>query len=154
MGKNSWKADYMVWLAPPAILILCCGLSVVLPPLYNNWQLAQFSNNLFTYPLPPQTEIISRSAEVGLMGNGNHCDFVAEQVMITQLSREAIEGYYAEVALPPVNNHNEGKVPEARGQPLPISLSFDEAPLQDGARRFTISLIDLGYSAGLDFRCN
>ena len=134
--------------------IACCAILLWIPQFYNDWQLGKFSNNLFNYPLPPNTEVISRHAEVGLLGNGNHCDFVAEQVMITQLSKGEIELYYALVAFPPVNNHNEGLVPEAQGEPITAFISFDDVPLENNWQRFTLRLADAGYSAGLDIRCH
>ena len=134
--------------------IACCVLLLWIPQLYNDWQLDKFSNNLFNYPPPPKTEVISRHAKVGLLGNGNHCDFVAEQVMITQLSKDEIESYYALVEFPPVNDHNEGLVPEAQGKPRPVFISFDGVRLENNWQRFTLRLVDVGYSAGLDIRCH
>jgi len=54
------------------------------------------------------------------MGNGNHCDFLVRQTIVTELSQAEIEAYYDGVTLPPVNNHNQGVAPEYQG--LPISL--------------------------------
>ena len=74
---------------------------LVFPVVLNNFRLQQFAKNLYAYPLPPHTEVINRSAKVGLLGgNGNHCDFEARQYMRTALSQEEIEAYYQGVSLP------------------------------------------------------
>jgi hypothetical protein len=134
--------------------IAFCALLLWLPQLYNNWQLSRFANNLFDYPLPPQTEVISRHVEVGLMGNGNHCDFVATQIMRTKLAAEEIEAYYNKVLLPPVNNHNEGIAEPFQGSPIPIFIDFENSALEDGWQYFSIELFDFGYAPVLDFRCH
>ena len=134
--------------------IVFCMLLYWLPQLFNNWQLNRFANNLFDYPIPPQTEVISRHVDVGLTGNGNHCDFEATQTMRTKLTSEEIEAYYNEVLLPPVNSHNEGISEPYQGKPIPIFIDFDHSALENGWQRFTIQLFDFGYAPGLDFRCH
>jgi len=88
------------------------------------------------------------------MGNGNHCDFLVTQTLVTELSQAEIEAYYAGVALPPVNNHNQGVAPETRGLPIPVTVSYDESPSSDGRLRFTLTLLDFGHDPGLDIRCD
>ena len=142
--------------SPLALIATClaaCLASVVLPILYNNWQLSVFASHLFDYPLPPQTVLIAQHASVGLEGNGNHCDFRAERELLTSLSESEIAAYYRNVKLPPVNNHNEGMEPWAQGQSRPIIVNFAPGTSSD-QHRVTISLIDFGYDAGLDFRCH
>src|SRR5688572_28133558 len=112
--------------------IAFCALLFWIQQAYNDWQLQKFASNLFNYPLPPQTEIINRHSEVGLMGNGNHCDFLVTQIMRTRLSESEIEAYYDEVLLPPVNNHNEGVAPAFQGEPRPVFIDFDNSVLEDG----------------------
>ena len=134
--------------------IAFCALLVWIPQLYNSWQLNRFAGNLFNYPLPPQSEVISRHAEVGLMGNGNHCDFVAIQTMRSRLTVNEIEAYYDEVSIPPVNMKNVSLEPEFRGGPRPIFVDFDSSVLEDRWQRLTIRVWDYGYGAGLDLRCH
>lgn len=73
-------------LLPVGMLISCCMFSPLASYLYNNQQLQRFADNLYTYPLPPRTQVVSKHAEVTLLGNGNHCDFVAEQLLQTELT--------------------------------------------------------------------
>jgi hypothetical protein len=136
------------------VLIVSCTLLVWVPQLYNNWQLGRFANNLFEYPLPPDTQIISQYAEVGLFGNGNHCDFEVRQVMITKLSKTEIDAYYNSVVFPSVNNHNEGKAPQFQGTSISVSVTFENVVLEGGLQKFAATLFDFGYSPGLDIRCH
>ena len=156
MARRNWL---LIVFSPLALFATClaaclgtCLAPIVLPILYNKWQLNVFASHLFDYPLPPRTVLIARHASVGLEGNGNHCDFRAEQEMLTSLNESDIAAYDCNVKLPPVNNHNEGLEPWAQGQPIPIFV--DIAPGTGSDHRVTISLIDFGYNAGLDLRCD
>ena len=134
--------------------LILCALVIWLPQLYNNWQLHRFAGHLFDYHLPPQTEVISTQMDVGLRGNGNHCDFLARQTMRTRLAAGQIEAYYEEVSFPPVRAHNEGRALDFQGQPIPVYVDFDSTTFEDGWLNFTIELSDFGYDAGLDWRCH
>lgn len=150
----TWRSTFVGCLSLGIGVLTACSLLYWLPQHYNNRQLQQFAANLYNYPLPPHSEIVSQSAEVGLMGNGNHCDFLVTQTLVTELSQAEIEAYYAGVALPPVNNHNQGVAPETRGLPIPVTVSYDESPSSDGRLRFTLTLLDFGHDPGLDIRCD
>lgn len=88
------------------------------------------------------------------MGNGNHCDFLAEQTMKTKLTVDEIEAYYSKVFLPSVNEPNEGIAQPYQGKPIPILVDFANTEMADGWRHFTIQLFDFGYTPGLDWRCH
>jgi hypothetical protein len=132
------------------IPVLFCGTSVSISYLINNFYLNKFASNLYSYPLPPQTQFIDSHAEVTLLGNGNHCDFVVKQFLTTQLSRSEVESYYENVRLPAVKKRSQTDEPDL----VMISLEFNEQRATDKQLQFTISLTDLGYSPLLDIRCN
>src|SRR5262245_31094314 len=72
-------SEVATWLVMPLTLTLIfCGLPLSIPVTVNNFQLDIFQNNLYTYPLPPQTQVTDRHATVELTGNSNHCDFRAQ----------------------------------------------------------------------------
>jgi len=99
---------------------------------------------LYDYPLPPETEIVDRQAQVAVLtGAGNHCDYLARQILIAKLTREEIEAYYRDVRPPSVGS----------GELNYIKLLFDEMSLPDGQLRFTIEAYDTNYDAGFDIRC-
>lgn len=73
--------------------------------------LARFADTLFSYPLPPQTIVISREADVGvLVGNGSHCDFRAVLRLQTPLDTQGILDHYADVTFPPVDKDSTATV--------------------------------------------
>lgn len=131
-------------------IILCCGLGYWLPQWHNNQRLQRFANNLYNYPLPPRTTVVKRQADVGLMGNGNHCDFVVEQGMTSKLSREEIETFYRDVAIIPVDNDSK----LARNGFVSVHLSFSNNSLESGQTYFTLKVVDIGYPPGFDIRCH
>lgn len=71
-----------------------CCFPLLIPVAMNELRLARFARGLYEYPLPPDTSVVSRHAAVGLMGNGNHCDFIAEQTMRSALTQAELEAYY------------------------------------------------------------
>lgn len=153
-GERSSRSIVATTLLVVFLLCTCCLPTFWLPQWINDRQLAQFAENLYRLPLPPKTQIVSRTAEVGLFGNGNHCDFIVTQTMITELTRDQIERYYNDVELPPVNDNNTGKALWARGQPIPVLLKFEDKLPSSSTLQFTATLYDLGYDAGLDIRCH
>ena len=117
----------------------------------NNVRLDVFAAPLFAYPLPPQTEVLRRTKEVGLFGNGNHCDYQAIQYMRTKLSQAEIEAYYQVVSVPRVFPVFEAK----RQGDIDIFLFFHG--ITDGYLVFEAAIGDMGYSSGIasfDLRCN
>ncbi|MEA3308461.1 MAG: hypothetical protein U9Q70_02985 [Chloroflexota bacterium] len=114
----------------------------------NNLRLQRFAGNLYDYPLPPNTEVLDRHAEVGLTGNGNYCDFQVEQSLVTTLTREKIEVYYQNLKLPAAGelHHVDSAVS--------VRVHFDETFSSDGKLHFTIELFDSGYPPGFDIRCH
>jgi len=101
--NNSWTSSKSIFwgcLALFGSFFVVCSLIYLVPQLLNDIQLETFSSHLYEYPLPPNSEVVSQHAEVGLMGNGNHCDFLVEQTIITHLSKAEIETYYENVTFP------------------------------------------------------
>jgi hypothetical protein len=131
-------------------LTICCGLALGFPIWLNNQRLQSFAENLYKYPLPPNTEVVARHAEVGLMGNGNHCDFLASQTLVSAISRDEIEAYYQAVALPAVGSDSRSAI---NGRIL-VGLSFADAASLAGQVYFTVTLADTGYPPGFDIRCH
>ena len=125
--------------------ILFCGFLLSLPVTYHNTKLDEFADNLYEYPLPSQTTVISTYETVGLIGNSNHCDFYAEQTMTTKLTRQEVENYYQNIELPAVGFENERAF---------IHVEFDESTTISDELIFKISVLDYGNPTNLDFRCH
>lgn len=117
--------------------------------LNNDWLLQGFANNLYDYPLPPETEVVSKDARVELMGNGNHCDFVANQTLVSELPREEIEAYYQDIRLPAVRGDSQ----LAQNGYIQVRVDF-KSSTSDGQTYFSIWIADVGYPPGFDIRCH
>jgi energy-coupling factor transporter transmembrane protein EcfT len=150
-------SEIIVWLVLPFVITgLFCGLPLSIPVMSNNSQLSRFANNLYSYPLPPQTQILDKHAEVGLTGNSNHCDFIVEQTLVTSLSRQEIETYYAGLEFPPVRSEPQGGDDfwtTGLHSAVTPRVEFQEVK-DNGQLVFKLSLVDYGYPPGLDFRCH
>jgi len=100
----------------------------------NSIRLWFFGQALFEHPLPPQTEELERNSEVGLLvGNSNHCDYLAERVLATRLSRMEIESHF---------------------QDLAAQIVFDDKPMADGRVRVVLRRFRFGDPPGADIRCH
>jgi hypothetical protein len=130
--------------------LIICSSVLWFPQRYNNQRLKAFADNLYNYPLPPKTEVISQRAEVGLMGNGNHCDFVVEQSLVTKLNREEITSYYEGARLPVVDKESQLAIDGL----IPIGLSFGNDSPGNGDIYFKLKIVDVDYPPGFDIRCH
>lgn len=134
-----------------ALPFLCCVGPFVIAVPVNDVRLDVFAAPLFAYPLPPQTEVLRRTKEVGLFGNGNHCDFQVIQYMRTKLSQAEIEAYYQDLSVPRIFPVFEA----TRQGDIDIFLFFHDTT--DGYLSFEAAIGDMGYSSGIsafDLRCN
>ena len=108
----------------------------------NDRRLAHFSAQLFSYPLPPRSRVLSQTAQVGVLtGNGNHCDYISRMELESWLPIAAIEAHYKELQLRPAAG-------DGAGAGLP-AVTVDSLDLQ----RVTVTATDAPYPAGLDDRC-
>lgn len=141
------------------LIVVCCCLPMSFPIgaiVTNEFQLYKFKTNLYNFALPEQTHVVNRNAFVSLMGNGNHCDFIVEQTMTTNLSRQEIEQYYKKLWFPPARS--DPQIPDGldiavQRSLVPLGLEFLNVT-QSGQLLFKISLYDVDYPPGLDFRCH
>jgi|SRR6266511_3777696 len=136
------------------IPLMVCGLVVWLPMSTNNLRLERFAENLYRYPLPPDTTVLTQHTELSKLGNGNNCSYEVQQSMVSTLPREEIEQYYEGVMLPRVSFgaqydglYNSPTVTEIR-------LEFDESQIDETKSFFTLSLFDVGLDVTLDIRCH
>lgn len=77
--------------------------------------LNEFSNNLFQYPLPPNTVIVETRKFDGksfLGGNGGYWNVGASMTLATKLTKEDVLNYYKHVKFPYPKNSELGEKPE------------------------------------------
>ena len=123
----------------------------------NNQQLASFAKNIIDYPLPPDTIIIDTSKDVSLQGSGNHCDFVVEVELHTNLTEYEIKQYYSLVEFPPVRTEKQGYEDTfTSGFHVPITpiINFVDIDSENGNLVVILKYIDAGYPPGWDYRCH
>lgn len=149
------KQSYLPLVISLAVIpLMVCGLAVWLPMSTNNIRLEKFAQNLYEYPLPPDTIVLTQQTELSKLGNGNNCSYKVQQSMVSTLPREAIEQYYESVMLPRVSFG-----PQYDGRydsPIvtEIRLQFDENQSTETKSFFTLSLFDVGIDVTLDIRCH
>lgn len=139
------------------IILVIIGLIFVLllPFIFamrgNDKHLEKFASNLYNYPLPKDTKELSRTAEVGLMGNGNHCDFLVTQKMSTKLSPKEIQEHYEKAVFPFAR---DDFYPPKSDYPVKPWIKFDEESTKSGDLHYTVKIMDSEYPAGFDIRCH
>ena len=128
--------------------VFCCFSLMMISVLAHNIQLHRFASNLYDYPLLPKTKVIERYSLLERSdGNGDFCVFSVEQTLVSALTREEIETYYQDVALPEVTN-----MPLFRQVPPLIRVLFDDEISTDVEVHYRIVLGDTS-SPGMDPRC-
>jgi hypothetical protein len=120
----------------------------------NNLRLEKFAENLYEYPLPPDTSVLSQHTELGKVGNGNNCSYEVRQTMVSTLPREAIEQYYEGVMLPRVSFGTQYEGLYDSPTVTEIRFEFDESRTDETKSFFTLSLFDVGLDVTLDIRCH
>ncbi len=156
MQKGGFQEHLKGCLLVSAILllvsVLLCGLVGAIGMYVENRRLEEFADGLYSYPLPPDTTVLGQHSEIGKVGNGNNCWYRAEQSMVSTLSREEIEAYYADVTLPRVSFGRWDSV-YASIRDVPVELEFEQVG-PDGRIYFRVVLFDVGLDVNLDPRCH
>ena len=141
----------LILLSVPALL---CTAMLWIPQIITNAKLNAFADQLFDYPLPEQTRVVSRDKWVGLTGNSNHCDYFVGQTIETALPLADIKRYYADVTFLPPGGRNEGMEPNYQTAPITPDILANGKTMGDGHQQVSIILASLGHSPGLDIRCH
>jgi hypothetical protein len=136
------------------IPLVFCGLAVWFPMSTNNLRLERFAQNLYEYPLPADTTVLTQHAELSKVGNGSNCSYEVQQSMVSTLPREAIEQYYEDVMLPRVSFGAQWDGRYDSPTVTEIRLEFDESQTDERKSYFTLSLFDVGLDVTLDIRCH
>ena len=136
------------------IPLIVCGLAAWLPMSTNNLRLEKFAQNLYEYPLPPDTIVLTQHTELSKLGNGNNCSYEVQQSMTSTLPPEEIEEYYEGVMLPRVSFGAQYDGMYDSPTVTKIRLEFDERQTNETKSFFTLSMFDVGIDVTLDIRCH
>lgn len=144
---------YLILLVLP--LFLCGGLMWI-PYQVNNQKLEWLAEQLYAYPLPPSTEVISRHQEIALLGNGNHCNYVVEQVLATLSDPKEIEKHYTNAKFLSVDKRKRYSSYETGNSPtfLNADVVITGEQFSDGRQKVIVGLVDVGNDPGFDIRCH
>lgn len=116
------------------------------PSLIHSHRLNNFADNLYEYPLPPDTKICSQHKEAGpFMSNGDYLTYRASMTLFSRLTKDEIIKYYKNV-----------KLPSARPNVTsPVTLQIKFIQVLDKNIIFEIRIIDGEYEPiGFDLRCS
>ena len=160
------------WIIVISVLVVFAVLGLL---FRNDILLNRYAKQLYSIPLPPETELISQDQALGnLYGTGDHMDFAVQMVVRSSLSVEELQAYYdefqpktvEELSLLPMGDIMDMAI-DHTGQVIEV-IPKEEAVLftgskfvytrraQDGQEaasgEFIIQMKDTHYPAGLDIR--
>jgi hypothetical protein len=145
-GGAMLAAIPLLYPAPPIVslvLVVPVFFGSVLAASYvaNSMRLASFASQVSAFPPPPQARIASQSQTVGvLLGNGNHCDFLVELVLESDVPLDALRTHYSRLELRPA-----------------IPGRYTQGPWLDvretRSNQRSVRITDGPYSRNVDFRC-
>jgi hypothetical protein len=150
-------------------LAIAAGLILIIFifPVINNISLNIFAQQLNSYPLPKNTELVERKKVCGkLNGCGNGMDFFACILIKSDLSLDKIKEYYNKMSARPAklvissqSHAVESDVIKADGFELHTDYNehsiiiFDSLKnLKDFSDYYVVMIYDGGYSADFDLR--
>ncbi len=133
-------------LLSPFLLLL---LLFVGTTLYNNFRLWRFERNFAALSHPPQSKFVARTNEVGLFGNGNHCDFLVAEVRSFTGSRKAVRNFYRSTRIA-VPNSADDESQDVKNGAQSVEINFLASPLPSNYRwKFSFAEeIDLSFAKG------
>ena len=151
--------SFLIGIIAFLVLVVCgpCLFFSGIPDMIrNNIQLSRYANNLYQYPLPPNTRVVSKHSTVTLLGNSNHCDFVAELTLLTSLTRSDVDQYYENISFPPARSKYQGEEDSfTTGIHPGVRLQTEFGPeMVDGYLQYKLKIVDFGYPPGFDIRCH
>ena len=80
-----------------AIIFVCCGCvsPILISPAQHRARLSSWEENYLDVRHPAETGAIRKISDYGLlMGNGNHCDYLAGEVRWSTMPIEELRDYY------------------------------------------------------------
>ena len=100
MAKKILKWTSIVFLA----LCILAISPFILSPVKNNIVLHYYAQQLYDYPLPKNTKIITKTSDAGNLGpTSNHLDFSATMEIKSSLTEAELVEYYSSVLFKPAN---------------------------------------------------
>ena len=159
------------WIIVISVLVVFAVLGLL---FRNDILLNRYAKQLYSIPLPPETELISQDQALGnLYGTGDHMDFAVQMVVRSSLSVEELQAYYdefqpktvEELSLLPMGDimdmviDHTGQaievIPKEEAVHFSSRFVYEHRPgtePQEASGEFIIQMKDTHYPAGLDIR--
>jgi hypothetical protein len=143
-------------------IVLLVVSPFVMFPILNDISLTNFSYQLDLLPLPENTTQVETVKTCGgLIGNGNHMDYLACLLVKSDSSYEELQAYYSSaktgseaslhaveaIVLRPDGTH----LPESAMLHVPIDFKKLHS-VEDTSKYYIVMIFDSGYSAAFDLR--
>ncbi len=100
----------------------------LLTPLYNNLRLSAFERRFASLTHIPDSEFIARTQDIGLFGNGNHCDFFVAELRSSPRSQNAVRRFYESTRVAVPNSANDD-FQDVKNGTQPVEIRFLPSPL-------------------------
>jgi hypothetical protein len=109
----------------------------------------QFERRFGAISHPPQSKLVARTHEIGLFGNGNHCDFLVAEVRSFNGSSNGVRNFYRKTRVAVPNRADNG-YSDVKNGTQPVETEFLRSPLPKNYRwKFSFAKpIDLSASSG------
>jgi hypothetical protein len=152
-----------VFLPIVVAFILIIILPFIIAPLYNNWCLDRFAEQLLSQPLPEETNLLDDIKQCGkLSGNGNGMDFLTVLIIRSDNNLKELELYYNNISMSEARpNRKPFSDPPFLNvysvQSSKLVLDFINSPIliqdySDFRNIYAVVLFDGGYNADFDIR--
>lgn len=152
--KHIFRARYVI------LLILAIFLWQNL--FCHDYNLFRFKMEFMRITHPPETVLISRISEVGLLAaNGDHCDYLVGEVRGYNCSKQQVVEYYRKMHVYNEMQHKYEDVEivffDEEKENL-INEQYIPDPIldllhSDYGKKYVVYIFDGGYGAGIDIRC-
>jgi hypothetical protein len=129
-------------LMSPFLLLVVLGFGT---PFYNNSRMSRLERNFAGLSHPASSQFLRREKFIGLIGNGNHCDFVVAELRSYSKTGQIRSAYAASrLAVP---NDADDDSQGTKGGTQPVELEFLPSPLPKGYRWKYHGVFDWNLSA-------
>lgn len=150
-----------------AAIVLLVVSPFVMFPILNDISLTKFSYQLDLLPLPENTTQVETVKTCGgLIGNGNHMDYLACLLVKSDSSYEELQAYYSSAKFATAKTGSEASLhgveaivlrpdgthlPESAMLHVPIDFMKLHS-IEDTSKYYIVMIFDSGYSAAFDLR--
>lgn len=155
--KQDLKTIGIILASIIGVIALYVFFFVIFFPYLHNQTLNRFSYELLSIPTPEKTQVVDSLTLAGHQtGNSNHCDYLAAQLIKTDLPKSEIEKFYkdnykgeSEVRFFWINEEHK---PGLLGNPTEI-YTLDEWVDNKSVANLIVYVFEVAMTMSFDYRC-